>query len=140
MTLLVSKNEIWKGCFYYEKGYPEITTLQKVSFQIDILIDNNSFSGTAHDEESKEHFDEPVKVKGFFEKDFISFIMTYPYIYYRDEDDKIIVDKSVPNHNVNYYGEFDETTKSYNGEWEITYVIEQLIDGDIEEVFSGSWE
>lgn len=137
---IISENEIWKGFFSYEDGYSSLTSLKEVKFLINIFIDDFSFKGVAEDEESKEYFDKPATVKGFFENDFISFVMKYPHLYFLDENNKIVVDKQSKHPDVNYYGVFDRESKSYKGEWEMIYDVEQLSDGIIEEVFSGNWE
>lgn len=137
---IVTKNEIWKGFFYYEVGYSGLSTLREVKFEINIIVDNNSFEGVSKDDESKGCFDKSIEVKGFFENNFISFILKYPYAYFRDEEDKIVIDKKLKHPDVNYYGEFDEDKKSYNGEWEMIYEVEELADGDVVEISSGSWE
>ncbi|PIA77698.1 hypothetical protein BFR04_09690 [Gaetbulibacter sp. 4G1] len=137
---IVSNNEIWKGFFSYEDEYSSLASFREVEFEINIFVNNHSFEGTAHDEESKKYFDEPVKVKGVFENNFISFVMKYPYTYFLNENDEIVVDKQVSHPDVNYYGEFDMHSKTYKGQWEITYIVEQFIDGDVEEIYSGNWE
>ncbi|MBX2827453.1 MAG: hypothetical protein KTR22_04790 [Flavobacteriaceae bacterium] len=137
---IVSSRETWKGHFTYEVGYDENNQYLEVPFSMQIVVENDAFFGTSVDEESKHLFDTPTGVTGFFGDNTISFVLKYPYSYYRDEDGTLVAEKNMAHPDVHYYGAYDEVTKTYSGRWEITYEVEERIDGDVQEVFWGYWE
>ncbi len=145
MASISINRRIWKGSFSYEVINPdEIVVVVTVPFTMEVEMEKNSFVGFRVDDESKDLFDEPVKVKGFIENDFISFIIQYPHDYYMDyETGEAFVEKDMKHPGVTYEGSFDHQTNSYKGEW-IILVAEELDPnnpGDyIEQLLTGTWE
>lgn len=134
---VVSSNQKWKGFFDYGVDEYDYT---RVEFYIEIVISDNSFEGISVDEESKDLFKESTKIKGFFDENIISFVMKYPHAYYINDVGDLEVDEEEKHPDIHYYGEFDKTSNSYKGKWEITYVLEDYGDEQITEVYSGNWE
>lgn len=132
--------EKWEGVFSYGDEY-ELDAYTEVKFFIEIEKNKDSFIGIAEDEESKGLFDTPIIVSGFFEDNFISFTLKYPYSYYKNEKGEIVVDKTKAHPEINYTGFYNSMLKSFEGKWEmINEVIEDYHEGDLVEVFSGDWE
>ena len=138
---IVDNNQIWKGFFTYLHGYEIIDAYIKVAFQMDLTFNGNSFTGTSTDSESENIFIEPIIVKGFIENDIISFVINYPYHYYKDEDGNIKLDKNSQHPNIEYLGYYDESEKKYSGTWEMILSVEIISEDDqIEEVANGEFE
>lgn len=99
-------------------------------FRIDAELDEEyGFSGTVWEDEFYALSQTFVKVQGFIEGDHISFVKTYPFDYGSDEDGKVSIDKTKPGHDVVYDGEWDQTTKSWKGTWEIEIgIVEKTAD------------
>lgn len=138
---IVDDKQRWKGFFTYLHGYEIIDTYIKVTFQMDLTFNGNSFTGTSTDSESKNFFDEPIIVKGFIENDIISFIINYPCYYYKDEYGNIKLDKDLPHPNIEYLGYYDQNEKKYSGTWEMIISEEKISEDEyIEEVVNGEFE
>lgn len=138
---IVENKQIWKGFFTYLHSYEIIDSYIKVEFQMDLAFSGNSFTGTSTDSESENIFVEPIIVKGFIDKDIISFVINYPCYYYKDEDGHIMLDKNLQHPNIEYLGFYDEIEKKYSGTWEMI-ISEEAISEDeyIEEVANGEFE
>ncbi|MCI9844363.1 hypothetical protein [Flavobacterium pectinovorum] len=138
---IIDNKQIWKGFFTYLHGYEIIDTYVRVAFQMDLTFDGNSFTGTSTDSESENIFTEPIMVKGFIENDIISFVINYPYHYYKDEDGNIKLDKNAQHPTIEYFGYYEKSEKKYSGTWEMI-IFEEKISKDeyIEEVANGEFE
>jgi len=139
MKLLKSEQK-WKGHFTYLVGYETIDQYKEVTFSMDIIVNNDSFNGISTDSESSDAFDKPAKVKGFFEKDSISFILKYPCSYYKNEEDEIVLDKTSKHPDIHYFGYLDSTKREANGKWEMTLSQEEYGEDYIDEVVSGEFQ
>lgn len=138
---IVDNKQTWKGFFTYLNGYEIIDSYIKVEFQMDLTFNDNSFTGTSTDSESENIFLEPTIVKGFIDKDIISFVINYPCYYYKDENGNLKLDENLQHPNIEYLGFYDETEKKYSGTWEMI-ISEEKISEDhyIEEVANGEFE
>lgn len=138
---IVDNEQIWKGFFSYLQGYEIIDSYIKVPFKMNLTFNGNSFVGTTIDSESENIFTEPIKVKGFIENDKISFIVNYPYFYFKDENGQILVDKNLKHPNIEYLGFYDEMEKKFSGTWEMIIYEEKITENEyIEEVANGEFE
>ncbi|HRE76979.1 MAG TPA: hypothetical protein PLL09_04050 [Flavobacterium sp.] len=138
---IVDNEQIWKGFFSYLQGYEIIDSYVKVPFKMNLTFNGNSFIGTTIDSESENIFTEPIKVKGFIENDKISFIVNYPYFYFKDENGQILVDKNIKHPNIEYLGFYDEMEKKFSGTWEMIIYEEKITENEyIEEVANGEFE
>lgn len=138
---IVDNEQIWKGFFSYLEGYEIIDSYVKVPFKMNLTFNGNSFTGTTIDSESENIFTEPIKVKGFIENDKISFIVNYPYFYFKDENGEILVDKNLKHPNIEYLGFYDEMEKKFSGTWEMIIYEEKITEDEyIEEVANGEFE
>lgn len=132
---------IWKGFFEYKLD-EELN--ERVNFWLDLSFKDNSFSGYSVDRESKALFEDgSVLVKGFIDDHFISFVKTYPYNYFfNEETSRMEIDHSIKNHAVEYEGYFYPEKKKYEGTYRV--IIESGdpgIDWTYEEEFyTGYWE
>ena len=138
---IVDNEQIWKGFFSYLQGYKTIDSYIKVPFKMNLTFNGDTFTGTTIDSESENIFTEPIKVKGFIENDKISFVVNYPYSYFKDENGEILVDKSLKHPNIDYLGYYDELEKKYSGTWEMVIYEEKITEDEyIEEVLNGEFE
>ena len=96
-----------------------------------IIFSGESFVGTFSSSESKHVFDEPPKVKGFVEDGKISFILKYPFSYFKDENGKFHTDKTTTHPEVHYLGFFN---------WEMVKFLDQSLNDYTEEIFNGTFE
>jgi hypothetical protein len=138
---IVDNEQIWKGFFSYLQGYEIIDSYIKVPFKMNLTFNGDTFTGTTIDSESENIFTEPIKVKGFIENDKISFVVNYPYSYFKDENGEILVDKSLKHPNIEYLGYYDELEKKYSGTWEMVIYEEKITEDEyIEEIVNGEFE
>ncbi|MDP5200891.1 hypothetical protein [Flavobacterium sp. DG2-3] len=138
---IVDNEQTWKGSFSYLEGYDIIDSYINVSFKMNLTFDGDSFVGTTIDSESENIITEPILVKGFIENDQISFVVNYPYHYYKDENDEILVDKNLSHPNIEYLGFYDQAEKKFFGTWEMIISTEKITEEEyIEEVASGGFE
>lgn len=137
---LTENKQIWEGYFTYEDGYEVIDQYIDVKFRMELIFNDNSFVGTSTDSESEGFFDKPINVKGFILDNKISFVVNYPYLYYKNEDGKIITDKKSKHPEIRYFGIYDEITKKYFGTWEMTMYEEEYLGDYIEEIANGEFE
>lgn len=137
---LTENKQIWEGYFTYEDGYEVIDQYIDVKFRMELIFNDNSFVGTSTDSESEGFFDKPIYVKGFILDNKISFVVNYPYLYYKNEDGKIITDKKSKHPEIRYFGIYDEITKKYFGTWEMTMYEEEYLGDYIEEIANGEFE
>ncbi len=145
MSIVPINREVWVGSFWYEfeNGYGELEEVE-VSWTLTIDVKDGSFSGTRIDEETKDLFDNPVKVNGFKEDDEISFVVYYPYNYYSDEaSGDLIAQPDVPHPGAKYHGTWNSEEKKYEGRWTVdlyeeaigafqNYTLVNSIEGDWE--------
>lgn len=138
---IVDNEQIWKGFFSYLEGYEVIDSYIKVPFKMNLTFNGDSFVGTTIDSESENIFTEPIMVKGFIDNDKISYIVNYPYNYYKDENGKILVDKNLSHPNIEYLGYYDQIEKKFSGTWEMIVYEEKITEDEyLEEVVSGEFE
>jgi len=144
MKIVPIGRQKWKGHFTYVNELEGGTIFEnEVPFEMDLIFNKNSFSGTTIDEETKGLFDRPITVNGFVEGEEISFIVMYPYNYYVTEEGKIVVDFDNDYPGCEYEGKYDTDESKFAGEW--TLVIDEFKEGQfqpdyIQEFLSGNWE
>jgi len=134
------QKQIWKGKFSYLVGYETINQYKEVEFTMELTLENETISGTSYDDESKDYFDAPAIVKGFYEGNTISFILKYPCSYFLNDDGVIELDKDNEHPDIHYLGKIDDSKKSVQGTWEIGYIVESGIEKDIVEIFNGEFQ
>ena len=132
--------EKWEGHFQYPIEDENYDQPKKVNFHIEAEILNDSFYGKHSDEESAPLFDKDGTIKGYFEDDFISFVLIYPYLYYIDEKGHQKVDRSQTHPEIHYYGNYIKETNSYIGTWEMFEEFEDEFEGSMIERTEGAWE
>lgn len=132
--------EIYKGAWFYREGTFNNEEIIQIPFRMNVKIYEGIFKGTSEDEETKDIFDEPVKVRGFIEGNHISFIKTYPKNYELLEDGTPKVIKNSGPHEVTYDGSWDPKTQNWKGEWEVLLGEEKVGDAYDMEFYMGDWE
>lgn len=130
----------WKGFFTYLDGYDGLDQYKDVDFSMELELNDKSFIGLSTDVESKDFFDKPATVKGFFDDEKISFVLKYPCAYYKNENGEIILDRNSEHPDIHYLGFFSDDKKFVSGNWEMTIYQEEYLDGYINDVLRGSFE
>lgn len=111
------------------------------SFEINVELIDGTFKGTVFEEEFTGATGDLIQVKGFIDGDFISFIKTFPYGFWIDENGDYIFDKTALGHQVIYHGNFDQENGIWSGEWEIELSVKNINDENDEvEVMVGVWD
>ena len=132
--------QTWEGIFICIEGYEASEQYIEVAFTMDIVLSENSFTGTSTDVESKHVFNRPATVRGFIKDDTISFVVKYPCNYYKDETGAIAINQSAEHPDIHYLGFFDEDKKKVVGNWEMTIFEEKYGDDYLEELLRGEFE
>lgn len=144
MKIIPIGRQKWEGYFTYVNELEDGTISEdRVSFEMELVFDNGSFSGTTVDEETKGLFDEPITVNGFVVENEISFIVMYPHNYLIGEDGGVVIDHETDYPGCEYEGEFDADENKFIGEWHlIAHENRQGIfqSSYLQEVHSGNWE
>ncbi|RZS93859.1 hypothetical protein [Aquimarina brevivitae] len=137
---LENTKQTWQGSFSYLEDHSNLVQHIEVPFIMQIEEKEGSFFGTSVDDESKEVFDQPAMVTGFFEENMVSFILKYPYSYYRNEEGVLIVDKNKEHPDIHYTGFYDPDSQDFQGNWEL--VLDKIFFGNdyLEEVLQGPFE
>ena len=132
--------ERWEGVFFYPVDDENYDIPKRVNFHINVEIKNDIFIGTHSDEESAPIFEEDAKLKGYFEDNFLSFILKYPYLYFLDEFGQQKTDKNKNHPKIHYYGNFNQKTNSYLGAWEMFEEFNDEFGSPWIERTEGAWE
>lgn len=131
----------WVGHFVYGPEYGEEMNGEKVQFRV--FIDksmNGAFAGRSVDLEGIGANYEVAQVKGFLEEGLISFTKQYPHYYELDEGGGTFEDKNKPHPLVAYTGEYNDTTKTFTGDWEMRMDIAPVGAYWLEDICAGTWE
>jgi hypothetical protein len=136
----VHSKQNWKGFFSYLEGYDTAEQYLEVEFSMEIMFEEESFTGTFTSSESKHVFNEPAKVKGFVEDDKISFILKYPFSFFKDENGNFNTDKATEHPEIHYLGFFNEDKSMVEGNWEMAIIHDQSLSEFTEEIFNGKFE
>ena len=120
---VVHHKQSWSGYFTYpiydEDGKLLDDVEERIPFEMSIQIQEGSFTGTATDEESKHLFNKPAIIKGFIEKNLISFTKQYPCLYYINEQGELTINTQEKHPEIRYTGFLNETQNEIIGEWEL---------------------
>ncbi len=100
-------NGTWEGSFTYGENYAEAIVGQSVAFKMQINEQDNDLTGTCQDEDQH---DNPAKIKGFVDEDFVSFVKTYRIYIGVDENGATFSDPGQPPHEIHYSGTLSEDT------------------------------
>ncbi|NTS42463.1 hypothetical protein HRG84_16295 [Flavisolibacter sp. BT320] len=131
----------WVGHFAYGPDYGEEMNGEKVQFRV--FIDrskNGGFVGRSVDLEGIGANFEVAEVKGFLEEGLISFTKQYPHFYALDEAGNTVEDKNKPHPLVAYTGTYNQSTKTFTGDWEMRVAIAPVGTYWLEDVCTGTWE
>lgn len=130
------------GSFAYQDDDLDQIDSVKRTFEIRILIDDEGiFEGISFDGESKGLFEIDIRVKGFIENNIISFTRYFPFMYFLNDNGGLEIDYSKPHHEVMFTGQFDSSSGSWKGDWEIHHGLVQVGMYEAYDKFSiGEWE
>ena len=137
---IVNKKQIWKGFFNYQEDFEDIEQYIEVTFTMELNFNEDSFIGTTTDSESENIFDKPATVKGFIDRNKMSFVINYPCLYYKDENGKIVLDKKTKHPEIRYLGYYDEDYKVISGTWEMTLYEEKNLEDYLEAFAEGQFQ
>jgi len=112
---------IWAGKYNFNEEAGEIIKEKIIEFEMHIKVDDGSFSGRFIDQEYELLSELEVKVNGFFDENYVSFVVTYPYRRLYLADGTPVLQPDSINSEVTYYGEFEEDSQKISGNWEIIH-------------------
>lgn len=109
----------WDGFYIYVTGYDADYFGEKVKFRLTVDEDDREIKGTCQEEENEFANLEMAKVHGFIAEDgMISFVLEYPSLVFVADDGETHREKG-KSMSVRYEGEYDETTDTFFGDWDI---------------------
>lgn len=114
----------WIGHLTYGRGYPLEYSNLKISFAMNLRIDNGRISGDCEDDITKELLLRSATIEGeLFDKS-IYLTKQYPCLVGLDENFKLVALYNEPSHVVQYRGKFSRglfSGKNYfRGSWEVS--------------------
>ena len=121
--------KIWKGKYGFSEEHGDVLSTKTIQFELHIDINDGGFSGRFIDPEYAKICENEIKVNGFFEDDFISFVVTYPFRKLYNLEGEPLLQQDKIDQEVTYYGEFiddsqtelsiEQPGKKISGQWEI---------------------
>jgi len=130
-------NGKWTGTIIYGEKYADQKG-QELYFDMDIIQEGELINGISVDVGGKGISPDSATVSGTFKTNIISFIKRYDSLHYFNKG-KTVVDKSKPGHEIYYTGLYNETNKTFKGDWEyrVRYKILWIFPYTI--VAGGTW-
>lgn len=139
------KEILFKGFYTYEDAN-FISGERLVAFRMRVTDHQGSFSGYAQDDETSAFFGEgEIRVKGFVENDFISFVKTYPQAYQTNTFNNYEAEP-IPGskpHNVEYFGNWVPEEMRFIGKYQVVsdpVVCFGTCGPDRVDFYEGNWE
>jgi hypothetical protein len=130
----------WQGFFKYGPEYGTIVEGQEAEFRLFIEdYKDGEFGGRVIDWEGFGVDGEVSIVKGFVNKEMISFTKQYDQSFIIDEWGNSSIEEGAPGHKVIYEGRFDKKTNYFVGQWEIVRDLAHTPELTLEEVATGTW-
>ncbi|MEP6466126.1 MAG: hypothetical protein ABJB05_07455 [Parafilimonas sp.] len=107
----------WVG--YYEYGESNSKLLQgtRTNFILNLKQSNRNFSGECIDLSEDYRNNSTAEVKGFVNKNLISFIKQYPYRKLIHADGRIEIDYDKSHPEIEYTGYYNDSKNSFEGTW-----------------------
>lgn len=137
---MIDINGHWIGFYNYDKGYPDLTKLESVPFQVTIKKEWDNFVGRLVEEEEYGGIDDEILIKGQLNGDKIEFIKYYTqeHVVY-ENNESFSFDSDNPTI-VHYEGVYDINELKFKGRWTIGQLKEAEDDLLIEDNNTGTWE
>ena len=127
----------WQGFYEYGLGYELPFFGQRVKINAMITDVNGSFTGEIEEEISEFSVQLKSSIKGFSEKDFISFVKKYSKNPILDNSSKIIYENG--HLEIEHEGFIDEENQSIYGKWMIIEIMTEENLGTFEYTTEGIW-
>lgn len=145
MSSLSVNNKKFKGFFYYEFfDDDDCISVRPVSFEMSLVFVGNNFKGVRTDDETENLIKSPIKIIGFIEDDFISFLVDYPCNYYVDLDSgQTVLLENEKHPGVLYNGYYNKVNQRFEGNYEVQFNSkkEGVFQTDfLIDVITGDWE
>jgi hypothetical protein len=122
MSVIALNHEKWIGEFTYQNEDEDgIWDGDSVKWEMEIHLDQDSFTGFRVDEETEKLFEEPIPVTGFKDGDEINFVVKYPCNYDFDREGEPLLMPNEPHPGAKYHGYYDDKKMEYRGEWEVEF-------------------
>lgn len=114
----------WNGYYEYGFGYYLPYFGSRIQIEVELYLDeSNNLSGTVNELKSEFSVSGKSDIKGFVDKDLISFVKSYNVLPIINENNNI--ETLEGNLNVNHIGIIDKTNKAIYGEWQIQTEVER---------------
>lgn len=127
----------WTGTIIYGKEY-RVHQNKEVYFDLDINQDTDQITGIAMDIGGFATNPDPAKIIGTVVGNGINFIKQYASRH-TFKNGQTVIDKSRPGPEINYTGIYDESSNSFNGNWEITFTFKLFWLIPIRQSGGGTW-
>jgi hypothetical protein len=139
--MTISMTGQWKGFFEYGTQYGDKLSGEKVEFRLFLKhSDNGEFEGTCADLEGMGSSFEVSKIRGFTDHTFISFTKEYEQYHSIDEEGNLYPQTTGQRPRLSYNGQYDKSTNSFRGNWEIISNERLYFDGSLVQFSTGIWE
>lgn len=110
----------WKGIYHFEKA-PENFLSKEIRFEMQVDEKDGSFSGIFIDEEYAALTEHQAKVSGFFDENYVSFVVVYPFQrLYKEDGTPVLLTDNI-DQEITWYGEFEESPTKFLGSWELIH-------------------
>ncbi len=106
----------WKGYFEYGQSHSKLRGVRK-DFVLNLKGTNGEFFGECIDISEDYRNNLKAEIKGFINRNLISFIKRYPYYHFTNKDGKSEIDYNKNHPEIEYTGYYDEESNKFKGEW-----------------------
>lgn len=132
----------WQGTLVYGEGYDEESVGKTLDFEFDIVDTDGEITATGKDLSGHGFNPTPSYMSGFLDEGIISFIKRYKQGLTIDENGQEELLPEEENYEINYSGNYNVTTKEFEGDWEIVMYFKPEEDPDV--IYShmcvGTWK
>lgn len=112
-------NGKWIGEYTYLENYPKLIKGKSVAFELIAKSNGIEFEGYVTDDESRDVFNEPATIKGFWDNDIIHFTKLYPYCWVVYPNGEVEYLPEIESPEILYSGKL--INDHFEGEWEIPF-------------------
>jgi len=129
----------WRGVFIYGGTYKEMQGTKESFSMVIEEVNDGTFKGRCIDLDSPTGKYIKTSINGFIEDDFISFTKEYPHRYEMNAKGEYKIQSNKKGHVVKYEGNFNLSTNSFIGSWEIIQIFRVLWIRLYEQRTDGEW-
>lgn len=129
----------WFGKCIYGPEYGELEN-STLYFKVNFDQNEDTFTGIAIDTGGIGVNPTPANIKGFIDGQDINFVKVYKAFAIFSDNNELEIDHTQSSSEIEYNGTFDASSNSIKGDWAIYTFEDELINGTLEYVATGTWE